>query len=134
MMKQPISGIPTDYPSLCADFPPRIIQNEKAYQATQFVIGILTKSTRKLNQAQKDYLNLLKQLSDRYDSTRFTKPHRLLKQLVDEHKLRKSDLSRILGRSLALGSMILSGQRKITREHAKRLGKHFGLQPEAFLT
>ncbi|MGC6567114.1 MAG: hypothetical protein ACON38_16065 [Akkermansiaceae bacterium] len=53
--------------------------------------------------------------------------------MVDEHKLTKSDLSRILGRSLALGSMILNGKRKITREHSRRLARYFGLRPDAFL-
>ena len=37
------------------------------------------------------------------------------------------------GKSLPLGPMILRGERKITANHAVRLGSHFGLRPDAFL-
>jgi len=128
-----IQKIPRSYPALCASFPPRLIRTPSAYQATLLVVEILTHSEHPLNSAQQDYLALLRQLIERYETSESPKPLSLLRQLVVEHKLRKTDLSRILGRSLALGSMILNGQRKITREHADRLGKHFGLCPDAFL-
>lgn len=57
----------------------------------------------------------------------------LLKHLLDERGLVGADLSRILGRSPALGPMILRGERKITAGHAIRLGEHFGLRADAFL-
>lgn len=135
--KSPILEIPSDYASLCQNFLPRPIRSHSAYQATLLVINLLKDRPKKLTRDQQDYLNLLELLIQRYEGLAIPnttpKPLSLLKQLVDEHRLTKSDLSKILGRSLALASMILSGQRKITREHAVRLGKYFGIAPEPFL-
>jgi len=132
------TDIPLDYPSLCSSFFPRPIRDHDSYQTTLAVISMLTHFSKKLNKDQQDYLDLLQLLIQRYEGSTVIatqpQPLLLLKQLVEEHRLRKSDLSRILGRSLSLCSMILNGQRKITHEHAIRLGKYFGRGPELFLT
>ena len=44
-----------------------------------------------------------------------------------------TDLSRLLGASRQLGPMILRGERRITAEHARTLGSHFGLSAGAFI-
>jgi len=128
--KKSLEKIPRDYPSLFGTFLPRTIR----HQATPLVINILKDTPQKLNKVQQDYLDLLIQ---RYEglaiSNSTPKSLSLLKQLVDEHRLTKSDLSKILGRSLALAFMILSGQCTITQAHAVRLGKYFGSAPEPFL-
>jgi antitoxin component HigA of HigAB toxin-antitoxin module len=80
---------------------------------------------------------LLCDLIEQYETEAATPPKlraaALLKHLIQEHGLCGADLSRILGRSAALGPMILRGERKITAAHAIRLGKHFNLRPDAFL-
>ena len=138
MMKSPdptlTKPFPGDYASLVASFPPRVIRSRKCYEETRRLISELKQSVRRLNRDQKEYLTLLEILVQRYEGPRQSPgPLVLLRQLVEEHKLRKADLSRILGRSLSLGSMILSGQRKITPEHAARLGRYFGKGPDLFL-
>jgi len=56
-----------------------------------------------------------------------------LKYLLEEQDLKAADLSRILGASRMLGPMILRGERSITAEHARRLGKRFGLPAGVFV-
>jgi len=138
-MKQSIThDIPRDYHSLCEHYLPRPIRSQARYQSTLAVIANIKNTLRKLTKDQQDYLDLLNLLIQRYEGLAIassTPPAlALLKQLIEKHRLNKSDLSRILGRSLALVSMILSGQRKITQEHANRLGKYFSMSPEPFLT
>lgn len=129
--------IPEDFLSLCKTFPPRPIRKRADYRTFLSIQCHLKESIDRTNRDQRDYLDLLTLVIQRYEGVAVSskpKPLSLLKQLVDEHKLSKGDLSKILGRSISLGSMILSGQRKITREHAVCLGKYFGMAPEPFLS
>jgi HTH-type transcriptional regulator/antitoxin HigA len=57
----------------------------------------------------------------------------VLKHLLDEHGLNAAELSRILGAHRTLGPMILRGERAITAEHARTLGRHFGLRAGVFV-
>lgn len=126
-----------DFLSLCRSFPPKPIRNHGVYQDTCQVIATLEKDLPQLTTDQRDYLELLRQLVELYELKNSVsgkpRPLQLLRQLIDEHRLNKSDISRILDRSCSLGSMILSGQRAITEEHARRLGRYFGLRAEDFL-
>ena len=129
--------IPEDFLSLCKTFPPRPIRRRADYQTFLTIQCHLKASIDRANRDQQDYLDLLTLVIQRYEGVAVSsksKPLSLLRQLVDEHKLSKGDLSKILGRSISLGSMILSGQRKITHEHPVRLGKYFGMAPDPFLS
>lgn len=130
------SQFPTNYQDLCQILPPRMIHSRKDYLNVQATIEAI-KKLRRLTKDQRAYLELLHLISDHYQSQESTSfvlnPIKLLHQLIHDYGLSKTDLSRILGKSLSLGSMILSGQRKITKEHARRLGRYFDMQPEAFL-
>ncbi len=57
----------------------------------------------------------------------------MLKYLLENHGMNGADLSRLLGASRQLGPMILRGDREITAEHARALGKHFALSPGVFI-
>jgi antitoxin component HigA of HigAB toxin-antitoxin module len=56
----------------------------------------------------------------------------VLKHLAEEHGLSASDVGRIIGQR-ELGPKIFKGNRQISREHAKALGRYFGLPAEIFL-
>lgn len=128
---------PRDYPALCAHFEPRPIRSASHYRRTLAAREFLQSQRERRTWDQQDYLELLELLINRYEGiipASKPSPLMLLRQLVEQHRLRKTDLSRILGKSLSLCSMILSGQRQITRAHAERLGKYFKIGPELFLT
>ena len=44
-----------------------------------------------------------------------------------------TELGRILGVDETLGTKLLSGERNITVQHAKKLGDRFAMHPTAFL-
>ena len=128
------SSLGSDYESLVLRFPPRVIRSHKIYQKTLCHIELFKKLSRKLSFDEVEYLSLLRLLVKRYEGPE-EKPRAIeyLKKLLEEHKLQIKDLSRILGKSPPLCSMILNGQRAITRQHAMRLGRYFGRGPDLFL-
>lgn len=122
------------YESLVNRFPPRVIRSRESYLKTLCHIKSFKGRSRKLTADELDYLSLLHLLVKRYEGPE-EKPRAVeyLKKLLEEHKLRIKDLSKILGKSPPLCSMILNGQRAITRQHAMRLGRYFGRGPDLFL-
>jgi HTH-type transcriptional regulator/antitoxin HigA len=58
----------------------------------------------------------------------------LLKHLAEENSMSGADLSRLLGADRSLGVRILSGERNLTVEHAKKLAARFQVPMEVFLT
>lgn len=61
-----------------------------------------------------------------------TSPADVLRFLMEQHKLRQSDLAELFG-SQSNVSEILNGKREINARHAKALAKRFGVSPAAFL-
>jgi antitoxin component HigA of HigAB toxin-antitoxin module len=88
-----------------------------------------------LSEEQEDYLAAVALFLEEYegDGAPRISGRQLLRQLCAENELSGADLSRILGASRLLGSMLLRGDRNITAEHARTLGKHFKLDPGALL-
>ena len=132
--QMPPSDKVLSYENLVQRFAPRFIDDEAMCQETQRHISLFNEIERSLTTDEIEYVQLLRLLVRRFEE--FRKPPRslaLLRRLIEEHRLRRTDLSKILGKSLSLASMILSGQRAITREHAQRLGEYFGRRPHHFL-
>jgi len=131
------NAMPKDYAGLCRVFLPRPIHDKAGYENTVEIADVFAGFESDMTGDQNDYFDLLCDLIEKHEKE--TSPQTearsldLLKHLVEEHGLSGADLSRILGKSLPLGPMILRGERKITAEHAVRLGRHFGLRADSFL-
>lgn len=131
------SAMPTDYAALCRVFLPRPIHDEIGYRNTVEIADVFAGFEDSMSTDQNDYFDLLCDLIEKREKETVQSSKlrsiNLLKHLLKEHGLVGADLSRILGKSLPLGSMILRGERKITANHAVKLGRHFGLRADAFL-
>jgi len=131
------SDIPRDFAGLCDVHAPRPIHDSVDYNNTTEIIGAMVLWEKQFSRDQKDYFDVLVTLVEQYEKENVTfpavSPLDALKHLLDEHKLSAADLSRILGASRHLGSMILRGERSITADHARVLGAHFGLPAGAFI-
>jgi HTH-type transcriptional regulator / antitoxin HigA len=126
--------IPSTYHALCTKlWLPRPIHDRKTAAGATAVADAL--AGFQLNEEQEDYLEAVALFLDEYEGTQGPRMNgrQLLRQLCAENELSGSRLSRILGASRLLGSMLLRGDRNITAEHARTLGKHFKLDPGAFL-
>ncbi|MGB6221481.1 helix-turn-helix domain-containing protein [Haloferula sp.] len=131
-------AMPRDYAELCRLFLPRPIHDQTGYENTVEIADVFAGHEDSMSDGQNDYFDLLCDLIEKYERYTVSAPKlkslALLKHLVAEHGLSGADLSRLLGKSLPLGPMILRGERRITAAHAILLGKRFGLRPDAFIS
>jgi len=125
------------YRKLIREFPLRALHTKKEADAAT---AILDKRFRQEfdDPGEEAYIvvlaNLLADYEERYDPTPDTATGLdVLRMFVEEHKLKQAELAELLGVGQSAVSMILNGERPITAEHARRLGKRFKLDPGAFL-
>jgi HTH-type transcriptional regulator/antitoxin HigA len=133
-------GPPADtYARLVSVLPPRPLHDKVDYENAVEMLGNLVGYD--LNQDQEDYLIALDTFVQRYeaehDETQVDIPRisslDTLRSILREANMTGADLSRLLGASRTLGPMILRGERKITADHARRLGEYFKLDPGIFI-
>jgi antitoxin component HigA of HigAB toxin-antitoxin module len=100
-------------------------------------LAVLSRRTRD----QDDYLQtpvLLceayerQQIEDAMDPSK-SSSNDALKYLMQAQNMKQADLAKLLKLGASAVSMILSGDRPITADHARALAKHFRLSPAAFL-
>lgn len=131
------ADMPKDYAALFRMHLPRPIHDEVGYKNTLLIAGAFAGFENEMNDDQTDYFDLLCTLLETWEKANVAPLPvgglNLLKYLVAEHDLNGADLSRILAGSRQLGPMILRGERAITVEHARKLGKRFGLPAGAFI-
>ncbi|MBV9576927.1 MAG: helix-turn-helix domain-containing protein [Gammaproteobacteria bacterium] len=80
-------------------------------------------------------LELVAKNIEEYESkhypTYIATPIEMLEFLMEQHELEQGDLAEIGSQSLV--SKILSGERKLTVEHIKKLSKRFNISPAVFI-
>lgn len=117
---------------------PVAITGEKEYNEMLKLVDRLM-ALPKLTKGQSLYLQTLVDLVHCYEEkhhaidTSDIAPLDVLKTLMEEHDMNASDLARLLGVHVSLGSKILKGDRALTLEHIKALAGHFGLPASVFV-
>ena len=120
-----------------------LINNEKDYEETLTTIERLMEQVGEstnnplnpiidmLCRAVEEYENNQAELSE-YEANISAQPDdvSLLRLLMDQYNLKLSDLSEIGSKSMV--SRILSGKRKLNKEHIRLLSKRFGISPALF--
>ncbi|WP_414529830.1 helix-turn-helix domain-containing protein [Nodularia chucula] len=124
------------YIELLTTFPPRPINSQEEFAATQKVIDSLIDQSE-LTKDEQDYLNVLGTLVYEYEEKHNVIPDiygvELLKALIIELGLKQKDLVPIF-QTESIISQILSGQRELTVNHINQLAKRFHISPAAFFT
>jgi HTH-type transcriptional regulator/antitoxin HigA len=86
--------------------------------------------------AEEAYLGALTDLVENYESTHVVVPPRTgidaLRFLMDANGLKQADLVPVLGRK-SLVSEILSGKRRLTITHVRKLASYFGVSADTFM-
>lgn len=130
------ADVPEGYRELCALYLPRPVHTAaEAKEATAMLEAL---AGFPLNEDQADYLEAVAHFLDEYDRTRTPPPAKpaagdVLASLLEERGLTAADLSRILGTSRNVGGMLLRGERRLTLDHIRTLGRHFGVSPAVFI-
>ena len=131
--------LPTRKEALAELLPPFAIQNERQLDAMIEVVDSLM-ALRKLTKGQAMYMETLVQLIEAYEA----KHHAIetddisgvdmVGYLLDENDMNASDLSRLLGVHVSMGSKILNGDRSLTLDHIAKLSFRFKVEPQVFIS
>ncbi len=87
---------------------------------------------------QEDYLETLSTLIEKYEAehdpiqTQDLSVVEILESLMEGREMSASDLGRVLG-SRELGSVVLRGDRRLSKSHILKLAEHFSVSPALFL-
>jgi HTH-type transcriptional regulator/antitoxin HigA len=114
---------------------PRVIRNDAELKQYTDALFLLTEKNRP-SRAERDAIDLLSLLVERYESERYALPDAspidVLRFLMDQHGLTHRDLRSELG-SESLVSLILSGKRNLTVPHMHALAKRFHVPAAVFI-
>ena len=133
-------GPPADtYVGLVAILPPRPIHDDAEYEEAVEMLGRLIGFD--LNPDQGDYIDALATFTERYEAdhpqhqvdTSHITGLDILHHLMEEHRWSGTDLGNLLGVHRTHANKIIAGDRSITAEHARTLGKHFKMDPGVFV-
>lgn len=129
--------LPKDYAALCHLLMPRPIHDTVEYLNVAEMTDAMALWQDNFTADQRDYFELLCGLLGEYDRVQVRWPNvsvqARLEHLLEEADLSAADLSRLLGGSRNLGSMILRGERNLTLAHVRKLSEHFHVSPELFI-
>jgi antitoxin component HigA of HigAB toxin-antitoxin module len=135
--KLSFAQLPREYAALCRVYLPRPIRDEADFADTLEVTDAMAVHHSHFSSDQQDYFDLLCSIIKGYEDAHVKWPHRTARQrlayLLEVNHLNGADLSRILGASRNHGTAILRGEREITAEHARVLGKHFAMPAGSFI-
>lgn len=130
--------LPGRFEDLVAQMPPQAIADDVQLENTIEMIDALMASG-KLTKGQAIYMETLVQLVQAYESAH----HEIdvgdisgldsLKHLMDANDMNASDLARLLGMHVSMGSKILKGDRALTVDHLKNLAARFKVSPQLFI-
>ena len=117
---------------------PQAIDNDAVYEETIEMIDRLM-ALPKLTKGQEVYLETLVQLVQAYEAAHYPMEADdlgglpALRHLLEGNGMSASDLARLLGVHVSMGSKILNGQRSLTVEHLLKLADRFKVRPELFM-
>jgi HTH-type transcriptional regulator/antitoxin HigA len=130
--------LPGRFEDLVAKMPPEAIAGDVQHESTVEMIDALMAGGR-LTKGQARYVETLVQLVRAYEAAH----HEIdlddlsgldsLRHLMEENDMNASDLARLLGVHVSMGSKILNGDRALTVEHLKKLAARFKVSPQLFI-
>jgi HTH-type transcriptional regulator / antitoxin HigA len=130
--------LPARFEDLVQLMPPRAIQDDVGYENNVEMIDRLMAAGR-LGKGQAVYLETLVQLVQAYEAehhaidTSDISGLDSLRHLLDENGMNASDLARLLGIHVSMGSKILRGERSLTVDHLRKLCARFKVNPRLFM-
>ena len=90
-----------------------------------------------LNAEQADYLDLLSDLSEKWENTQFPLSRatgaELLRLVLTERKEGGADLAKLLGIDASLAYRLLRGERQLTVTQIRKVASTYGIDPVALL-
>jgi HTH-type transcriptional regulator/antitoxin HigA len=128
---------PHKYASLLVDYLPGVIQTEEENDKALEFAGRLMRKGDKRSPEETRLLDLLVTLIEDFEEKAYpmgesVRPVDTLCSLMEEHKLKQTDMLDIFG-SQGVVSQVLNGKREISKAQARRLSERFRLPVDIFI-
>ncbi len=115
---------------------PRVIRTEAENERYIDLLSQLDARSEQLTPAEKELADLLTLLIEDFEEQHYAlkaaSPIEVLRELMRVHDLRQCDLTDIFG-TRSIVSEILTGKRKFTTGHIRKLSRRFHVSPELFI-
>jgi HTH-type transcriptional regulator / antitoxin HigA len=131
-------SLPTTFAGLVRLMPPMAIGDDVQHQNTVEMIDRLMRIDP-LSSGQSTYMETLLELVEAYEARQHSielsdlTGTRMLRHLMDQSGISAADLAKELGLHPTMGSKIIQGDRRLTWDHAKILGRRFKVNPSLFM-
>jgi len=105
--------------------------------AVEMIDGLM--QAEPLSQGQSDYLETWVELVENYEARQHAidisnlAGTQMMRHVAEQSKMSGADLARLLGVHPTMGAKILSGERRVTWNHAKILAGRFKVDPALFM-
>jgi HTH-type transcriptional regulator/antitoxin HigA len=124
-----------EYGRLLTRISPKVIHSEKENETYTQALYELDQRSAKLTRAEKELAELLTLLIEDFESKRYelprAKPLEVLRFLMEQHELKQKDLVDVFG-ARSIVSEVLSGKRKLNKDHIERLSQRFHVSADVF--
>jgi HTH-type transcriptional regulator/antitoxin HigA len=131
----PYAKIPKTYAGLMALHLLRPIRDQVDADNAAEMIDLLAGHT--LNTEQADYLDLLSDLYEKWESTQFPLSRaagsELLRLVLAERDESAANLAKLLGIDVSLAYRLLRGERQLTTTQIRKVADTYGIDPVALL-
>lgn len=131
----PFSKIPKTYAGLMRKHLIRPIHDQVDADNAAEMVDLL--AGHALNAEQSDYLDLLSDLYEKWESNQFpiaqAKGAELLRLILAERNQGAGDLAKLIGVDPSLGYRIARGERQLTAVQIRKVADAYGLNPAALL-
>lgn len=125
-----------DFISLVQVFAPRPIRTQRQCRAAYQEIDRLMR-LKKLSADQRDYLELLSMLVERYEAAKYPPADvaqgQMLEHLLEAKGVTQADVAKATGVSASLLSSVRAGRRELSKENVRRLSAFFNVSPAVWL-
>ena len=128
-----------DYLKLINRFPLRRLRSADEHRSAGAIVDqLVAKGDESMTAGEADYLGVLAGLVDDYERVHLqqmigrAKPVETLKFLMESRDMAPSTLGEVIG-SRSAASMILKGQRQMSKSHIRKLAVYFNVSPAVFL-
>jgi HTH-type transcriptional regulator/antitoxin HigA len=123
------------YFDLVLKFPLRPIRSDKELDAAVKMVDSLL-DRKKLKQAEEDYLEVLGNLIEQYESEAHpiapVSDVEMLRHLIEAKGVSQTEVSKATKIADSTISEVLKGKRSLNRSHIGKLARYFGVSPDVF--
>lgn len=125
-----------DFASLVRVFAPRPIRTQRQLRAAYDEIDRLMRLKR-LSSDQRDYLELLSILVEKYEAAQTPPPNvsqgQMLEHLLEARRVTQAEVAKATGVSASLLSSVRAGRRELSKENVRKLSAFFNVSPAVWL-